>query len=218
MISETNKKKKLKKNNYKYQNWSGTEIFFLPKSTEIFFFFSFLRCVPAGHLTTAHNPLPRLEGDPTPRRREPPQPEPMACRADSHGRFGDPRPRLPVWRWPTAKAAAWGCHAGSLPVWRWPTAKPAAWGCRAHRNEFCSGVVSQSRLFTGLLKFLHVWLLLWEINLGGSWLFLVGSSDKKVIFNRIEIKIKSTVGVVVLKKNRELLKSVILEIKIEIKR
>jgi hypothetical protein len=46
-------------------------------------------------------------------------------------------------------------------------------------------------------KFLLVWLLLLEINLGGSWLFLVGSSDKKVIFNRIEIKIKSTVGVVV---------------------
>ena len=44
---------------------------------------------------------------------------------------------------------------------------------------------------------------------------MVGSNDKKVIFNRIEIKIKSTAEL--FKKNRELLKSVILEIKIEIK-
>uniref|UniRef100_A0A2N9I1A7 Uncharacterized protein n=1 Tax=Fagus sylvatica TaxID=28930 RepID=A0A2N9I1A7_FAGSY len=44
-------------------------------------------CTGSG--TTAHNPRsggdPRLEGDPTPRRREPPQPEPVACRAHSHG-------------------------------------------------------------------------------------------------------------------------------------
>jgi hypothetical protein len=33
--------------------------------------------------------------------------------------------------------AAVACRARSLPVWRSPTAKPAAWGCRAHRNEFC---------------------------------------------------------------------------------
>ena len=38
---------------------------------------------------------------------------------------------------------------------------------------------------------------------------------KKIIFNRIEIK--SSVGVVVKKKKRKLLKSVILKIKIEIK-
>uniref|UniRef100_A0A2N9EJU6 Uncharacterized protein n=1 Tax=Fagus sylvatica TaxID=28930 RepID=A0A2N9EJU6_FAGSY len=64
-------------------------------------------CTGSG--TTAHNPRsggdPRLEGDPTPRRREPPQPEPVACRAHSHGlevthgqgcrSGGDPRPRLP---------------------------------------------------------------------------------------------------------------------------
>uniref|UniRef100_A0A2N9HZF1 Uncharacterized protein n=1 Tax=Fagus sylvatica TaxID=28930 RepID=A0A2N9HZF1_FAGSY len=64
-------------------------------------------CTGSG--TTAHNPRsggdPRLEGDPTPRRREPPQPEPVACRAHSHGlevthgwlvcrSGGDPRPRL----------------------------------------------------------------------------------------------------------------------------
>uniref|UniRef100_A0A2N9GEX7 Uncharacterized protein n=1 Tax=Fagus sylvatica TaxID=28930 RepID=A0A2N9GEX7_FAGSY len=38
---------------------------------------------------------------PTPRRREPPQPAAVACRARS----------LPVWRSPTAKPAAWGCRA-----------------------------------------------------------------------------------------------------------
>ena len=42
--------------------------------------------------------------------------------------------------------------------------------------------------------------------MGRSWLFLVGNNNKKVVFNRIESKIKSTAGV---KINRELLNSVI---------
>uniref|UniRef100_A0A2N9HQD0 GDSL esterase/lipase n=1 Tax=Fagus sylvatica TaxID=28930 RepID=A0A2N9HQD0_FAGSY len=46
---------------------------------------------PNGRFTNGMNAAdflgcdPRLEGDPTPRRREPPQPEPVACRAHSHG-------------------------------------------------------------------------------------------------------------------------------------
>ena len=45
--------------------------------------------------------------------------------------------------------------------------------------------------------------------MGGSWLFFVGSNNKKIVFNRIESKIKSTAGVLFKKKNRELLNSVI---------
>ena len=118
-----------------------------------------------------------LKEMPTPRRREPPQPAAVACRARS----------LPVWRSPTAKPAAWGCRAWSRLVWRSPTAKPAAWGCLAHRNEFCKLIcLGCWNFWVGLLEFWNffrlleflgcwnfflfgcfVWLLWWEIDLVG---------------------------------------------------
>jgi hypothetical protein len=101
MISE--KKKYISKNIPDF-----TSLFFAKNQhTPLSFFFFSQMCTGSG--TTAHNPRsggdPRLEGDPTPRRREPPQPEPVACRAHSHGlevthgqgcrSGGDPRPSLP---------------------------------------------------------------------------------------------------------------------------
>uniref|UniRef100_A0A2N9IIT6 Uncharacterized protein n=1 Tax=Fagus sylvatica TaxID=28930 RepID=A0A2N9IIT6_FAGSY len=87
---------------------------------------------------------PRLEGDPTPRRREPPQPEPVACRAHSHGldvthgqgcrSGGDPRPRLPP-----GVAVPDPCRSGGDPRPSLPPGVAVPTGM-----SFCSVTVSQS--------------------------------------------------------------------------
>ena len=149
MISEKKKKKK----NQKSKNIPDFTVFFGPK---------------INILQTAHNPRSGVNHGlkaPTAWRRQPPS------EGESHPSLNRwlTVPIPTDWRWTTTKAAGLEVTHGGLPcpfprtggdprprlpVWRWPTAKPAAWGCRAHRNEFCSGVVSQSRLFTGFLKFL----------------------------------------------------------------
>ena len=68
-----------------------------PKNQSFFFFFSQMgtgRTSPPPNPPHGHG----LKEMPPPRRREPPQPAAVACRARS----------LPVWRSPTAKPAAWG--------------------------------------------------------------------------------------------------------------
>jgi hypothetical protein len=80
-ISET-KKKKVKKKNNKYQRTFRCRDIFLPKINRIFFF-SFLRCVPAEHLITAHKtptPRPRLEGDAHPAGHAAKERTTLACR------------------------------------------------------------------------------------------------------------------------------------------
>ena len=145
MISET-KKKKVKKNNNKYQRTFRCRDIFLPKINR-FFFFLFsdvywqstspppIRHPPHGHgLKEMPTPLA------TPRRREPPQPAAKPCRARS----------LSVWRSPTAKPATWGCRTRSLLVGH---GNEFGWSPEFHFAKLSVTVsVGQSQLF-GLLKF-----------------------------------------------------------------
>ena len=105
MISETNKKKKLKKNNYKYQNWSGTEIFFCQNQQKFFSFSLFSDVYRRGTspppITHCHGlkEIPPREGESHPSlNRWLAVPIPTVGSV-THGQGcrsgGDPRPRLP---------------------------------------------------------------------------------------------------------------------------
>jgi hypothetical protein len=134
-------------------------------------------CTGSG--TTAHNPRsggdPRLEGDPTPRRREPPQLEPVACRAHSHGlevthgqgcrSGGDPRPRLPP-----GVAVPDPCRSEGDPRPSLPPGVAVPTGMSFAASPSLSPWVAE----------ISVWLLLLEIN--GLLKFLFGCCCWKLIW------------------------------------
>jgi hypothetical protein len=171
MISE--KKKKKKNQN---QRTFRILVYFLPKINSVSFFFFSLRCVPAVvpppithglEVTHGLKEIPPRDGESHPSLNRWLAVAIVDGLEVTHGQGcrsgGDPRPGLPP-----GVAVPDLCRSGGDPR---PSLPPGV----AVPTGFL--FVASPSLSPALLKFLLVWLLLLEINLGGSWLFLVGSNN-----------------------------------------